>query len=62
MPQLLAFYACIAACVLADTLRHGRLHPVLGWGALAVIAAFQLSYLAVLTPAWLLIVHRLFGG
>ncbi|HET9331861.1 MAG TPA: hypothetical protein VFO23_15150 [Steroidobacteraceae bacterium] len=51
--QFLAFYACILGCVLVDTLRHRRLHPVLGWGALVVIAAFQLSYYAVQRPAWL---------
>jgi len=62
LPQFLAFYACIAACVLADTLRHGRLHPVLGWGGVAVIAAFQLSFFAVQTPGWMSIVYRVFGG
>jgi len=60
--QFLAVYACVAACVLADTLRHGRLHPVLGWGGLAVIAAFQLSFFAVQTPLWMSLVDRVFGG
>jgi hypothetical protein len=62
LPQFLTFYACIGACVLIDTLRSGRLHPVMGWGAFAVIAAFQLSYFTVQTHQWLSIVHRLFGG
>jgi hypothetical protein len=51
--QFLAFYGCILGCVLVDGLWHRRLHPVLGWGALVVIAAFQLSYYAVQRPAWL---------
>jgi len=51
--QFLAFYGCILGCVLVDSLWHRRLHPVLGWGALVVIAAFQLSYYAVQRPAWL---------
>ena len=55
-PQFLAFYTCIAGCVLVDTLWYRRLHPVLGWGALTIVAAFQLSYLAVKTPAWMALV------
>lgn len=62
LPQFLAFYACIVACVLADTLWNRRLHPVLGWGAMGMIAAFQLSYFAVQTPAWMALVRRMFGG
>ena len=62
LPQFLAFYASIAVCVLADTLRHGRLHPVLGWGGLAVIAVFQLAFFAVQTPLWMSLVYRVFGG
>ncbi|MFZ0007975.1 MAG: hypothetical protein WAK94_07040 [Steroidobacteraceae bacterium] len=62
LAQLVAFYACIAACVLVDSLRNRRLHPVLGWGALAVIAAFQLSYFAVQTPLWMSLVGAVFGS
>lgn len=61
-PQFLAFYTCIAGCVLVETLWYRRLHPVLGWGALTIVAAFQLSYLAVKTPAWMALVERTFGG
>ncbi len=58
--QFLAFYVCIAGCVILDSLRHRRLHPVLGWGALAVIAAFQISYWAVQTKAWMSFLQREF--
>jgi hypothetical protein len=51
-----AFY-----CVILDTLRHRRLHPVFAIGALVVIAAFQLSYLVVLTAAWVKMVTAHFG-
>lgn len=62
LPQFIAFYTCIVACVLADTLWNRRLHPVLGWGAVSVIAAFQLSYFAVQMPAWMAVVRSTFGG
>ncbi|HEV2286288.1 MAG TPA: hypothetical protein VGR80_09610 [Steroidobacteraceae bacterium] len=61
LAQLAAFYLCVATCVLVDALRNRRLHPVLGWGALAIVAGFQLSYLAVLTPAWMTLVRAVFG-
>lgn len=56
--QLLALYACIAGCLLVETVRHRRLHPVLGWGAVVVIAAFQISYFVVQTGAWMSFLHR----
>src|SRR6185437_3303989 len=58
--QLLAFYACIAGCLLVETVRHRRLHPVLGWGAVVVIAAVQISYFVVQTGAWMSFLHREF--
>jgi hypothetical protein len=61
LPQFLAFYACLLLCIFVDTLRHRRLHPVLAVGTLVVIAAFQLSYIAVQTPAWMKMVTARFG-
>jgi hypothetical protein len=61
LPQFLAFYACLLLCVTFDGLRHRRLHPVFAVGALAIIAAFQLSYLAVQTSAWMKMVTTHFG-
>lgn len=61
LPQFLAFYACLLLCVMVDTLRHRRLHPVFAIGVLIVIAAFQLSYFAVQTQLWMRIVTALFG-
>lgn len=53
LPQFLAFYACLLLCIFVDTLRHRPLHPVLAVGALVVIVAFQLSFVAVQTPTWM---------
>lgn len=61
LPQFLAFYACLLLCIFVDTLRHRRLHPVLAVGTLVVIVAFQLSYVAVQTPAWMKMVTAHFG-
>ncbi len=61
LAQFLAFYACVAACVIFDTVRHRRLHPVLAWAALLVIGAFHLTFLAVQSTAWMVMVTRLFG-
>ena len=61
LPQFLAFYSCLLLCVTVDTLRHRRLHPVLAIGTLIVIAAIQLSYLVVQTPAWMKLVTAHFG-
>jgi hypothetical protein len=61
LAQFLAFYACFLLCILVDTLRHRRLHPVFTIGALVVIVAFQLTYLAVRTPAWMKMVTAHFG-
>lgn len=61
LPQFLAFYACLLLCILVDTLRHRRLHPMFAVGALVIIFAFQLSYIAVQTPAWMKMVTTYFG-
>jgi hypothetical protein len=61
LPQFLAFYACLLLCVTVDTIRQRRLHPVFAIGALMVIAAFQLSYIVVQTPAWMKMVTAHFG-
>lgn len=61
LPQFLAFYTCLLVCITVDTLRQRRIHPVFAIGALVVIAAFQLSYLAVQTPAWMKMVTAHFG-
>ncbi len=61
LPQFLAFYTCFLVCITVDTLRQRRIHPVFAIGALAVIAAFQLSYFAVQTSAWMKMVTAHFG-
>jgi hypothetical protein len=61
MPQFLAFYACLFLCVTIDTIRHRRLHPVFAIGALAIVAAFQLSYFMVQTQTWMRMVTGIFG-
>lgn len=61
LPQFLAFYACLLLCIFVDTLRHRRLHPVFAVGVPVVIVAFQLTYMAVQTPAWMKMVTAHFG-
>lgn len=60
--QFLAFYACLGACVVVDTVRHQRLHPVFGWGTLFIVAAWQLVYALEKSDAWLPLVARIFGS
>lgn len=61
LPQFLAFYACFLLCVIVDTRRHRRLHPVFAIGVPLVIVAFQVSYFAVQTPSWMRFVTARFG-
>lgn len=61
MVQLATFDCCILLCVMADTLRHRRLHPAFGWGALLILASFHLTFLAVQTRTWLTLVPRWFS-
>ncbi|HEX5122653.1 MAG TPA: hypothetical protein VFV97_05335 [Rhodanobacteraceae bacterium] len=46
------FYAAVLVPVATDTIRHRRLHPAFGWGALAVLASQQLAYLGTQTETW----------
>jgi hypothetical protein len=48
----LAFYAAVLVPVAIDTLRHRRLHPAFGWGALAVLGSQQLAYFGTQTQPW----------
>lgn len=48
----LLFYAAVLGPVVIDTIRHRRLHPAFGWGALAVLMSQQLAYYGSQTGAW----------
>jgi len=61
MVQMLAFDFCVLVCVVVDTIRHRRLHPAFGWGALLILVSFHLTFAAVQTKAWLDFVPRLFS-
>jgi len=61
MTQLLAFDACLLACVAADTVLHWRLHPAFGWGATGVLVAFHLTFIALGAKWWLPLVARVFS-
>jgi len=43
----------VLACIGIDTLRHHRLHPAFAWGAALFLAALNLTFYAVQTPAWI---------
>jgi hypothetical protein len=60
VPQFAALYACVLVFVVIDTIRHRRLHPAFGWGAVLIIGSFQGIYYIVQTTAWLNFVARLF--
>lgn len=53
----LAFFGltdlCMLACVVYDTVKHRRLHPVFGWGAALLIVSQPLRLLAAGTQAWM---------
>ena len=59
--QLLAFDACIVACVAVDTVLHRRLHPAFGWGAASVLVPLHLIFSAVGAKWWLPFVARVFS-
>ncbi|MGH9728195.1 MAG: hypothetical protein ACRD33_02000 [Candidatus Acidiferrales bacterium] len=61
LPQFFAFYACFVICVIIDTFRHRRLHPVFALGSLLTIATFQASFFMVQTQAWMKFVKGIFG-
>jgi hypothetical protein len=50
---------CVIACVVIDSVRNRRIHPVLGWGAVLNIASLHLVNLGVGTDTWLRIAARL---
>ena len=58
---MMALDFCIAICVIVDTIRHHRLHPVFGWGGFLIVVSFHLAFAAVQTKAWLNLVPRLFS-
>jgi len=61
MSQLLAFYFCVLAFVVADTVRYRRLHPAFGFGATLIIASFHLTAMALRAKWWLPFVARVFS-
>jgi hypothetical protein len=56
---LLGLYLFVLACVGLDTLRHRRLHPAFGWGALLVLGGLQLAFYATQTASWIAFASRL---
>ncbi len=56
---LLGLDAFVLACMAIDTMRHRRLHPAFGWGALLFVGAFHLAFYAAQTPAWIAFGSRL---
>lgn len=51
--------ACILLCVIIDTARHRRLHPVFAWGFPSMVVVFHVAYAVALTPTWLKIARSL---
>jgi hypothetical protein len=53
----LAFFGltdlCLLVCVVFDTVRHRRLHPVFLWGMLLIVASQPLRLMLAGTDAWL---------
>lgn len=43
----------ILACIAFDTVKHRRLHPAFGWGALALIASQPLRLMLASTDVWM---------
>ncbi|HEY0322783.1 MAG TPA: hypothetical protein VGC66_17650 [Pyrinomonadaceae bacterium] len=44
---------CLLACVVFDTFKHRRLHPVLVWGTLFIVASQPLRLMLAGTDAWM---------
>lgn len=44
---------CVLACVAYDTVRHRKLHPAFGWGALLIIASHPLRLMLAGTDVWM---------
>ena len=61
----LAFYGltdlCILACVVFDTVRHRRLHPVFLWGTVLVVASQPLRFMLASTGVWMRFAAMLVG-
>jgi hypothetical protein len=53
----LAFFGltdlCVLACVVFDTVKHRRLHPVFVWGTLLIVASQPLRLMLAGTDAWM---------
>ncbi|HEU5352741.1 MAG TPA: hypothetical protein VFU55_14210 [Terracidiphilus sp.] len=43
----------VLLCVGVDTIRHRRLHPAFGWGALLFVGAFHAALYFTQTPGWI---------
>jgi hypothetical protein len=56
---LLGLYGFVLVCAALDTVRHRRLHPAFGWGGGIVLAALQITFVVVHTPAWIQFGRRL---
>jgi hypothetical protein len=61
----LAFFGltdlCLLVCVVFDTVKHRRLHPVFLWGTILIIAAQPLRLLLAGTDAWMRFATMLVG-
>lgn len=44
---------CVLACVVFDTVKHRRLHPVFVWGTLLIVASQPLRLMLAGTDAWI---------
>jgi len=47
--------------VAVDVIRHRRLHPAFGWGALALLVPLNAGYMLFQTDPWTRFVTRLFS-
>ena len=53
MPMFFGLTDLVAlSCVAYDTVKHRRLHPAFGWGALLIVASQPLRFMLTATPAW----------
>ncbi|HEV2268732.1 MAG TPA: hypothetical protein VGR92_04675 [Steroidobacteraceae bacterium] len=55
----LVYALCLFTPVAVDTVRHHRLHPVLGWGAPSLLASLYVVHRLALAPTWLHFAARL---
>jgi hypothetical protein len=58
---LVGLYGFVIACVGIDTVRHRRLHPAFGWGALVLLGTFTVLLFVAITPQWIAFGTRLFS-